>query len=719
MTAPSPAPGADAPRLPLLGIAVVLALALLAGLFVAFKPSLLPPQLSERPREFAVAKTQVLVDTPRSAFVDGSQDPRLPSNLAMTYALFLRSDAATAEIGRSLGLPTGSIAGSGPFTELVDRDIVVRSLPTAAAVNPQDRKYRIVLDVYGDRPILTIYGQAPTPAAAGELVEATVATLQRHVVEIQDAANVPSDVAATLRPLGLRVGGVVNKHVNLEFGMLAFLLVGGAGAAILYRRERRRRGPPARRAAAREPSMAPGQDDWPHTTRLLPWSLAAFAVMIFLVPFDAISLPIPIPMDGKLDRPLLLGVAMLWIGSLVVLKGPAAPRVFIGRIHVAALVFLALACLGVALNATALINLGEFTLSLKKLVLLGSYVVLLFVVASVLRPSEVKPFVMLMIGLAVLLAIGTIVEYRTDYNVFYEWSAKLLPGSIDIPSDLHGRDSIGRVTVYGSGGHPLEVATLLGMAMPFALVELLRSGDMRRKLWFGLAVAILVAGALATVRKTAVVAPMASVLVLAAYRPRLVVRRLLPMGLVLLLLVSMLTPGAAGSILNQLTNANNVRTTQDRTADYDGVAPDVTSHLLMGRGFQSYDHNKYRILDNEYLGLIVGVGALGLIAYLAMIVATMSAAHRPIMGRDPTRAQLALACSGAIAVFAVATLLFDILARAHVAYLFFLIGGLVAVLRAQQAAPDPHGRAVLRARPHAPRADRGGRERSAASGSLS
>jgi hypothetical protein len=185
------------------------------------------------------------------------------------------------------------------------------------------------------------------------------------------------------------------------------------------------------------------------------------------------------------------------------------------------------------------------------------------------------------------------------------------------------------------------------------------------------------------------VAPAASLLVLAAYRPTLIVRRLIPMGLVLGLLVGLMSPGAAQSIFSQLTDFNNSRSTQDRTADYDGVTPDVTSHLLMGRGFQTYDHTKYRILDNEYLGLVVGVGLVGLIAYLAMIVATMSGAHALIRGRDPTRADLALACSASVAVFAVATLLFDILARPHVAYLFFLLGGLVAVLRQQQAVKEP------------------------------
>ena len=57
-------------------------------------------------------------------------------------------------------------------------------------------------------------------------------------------------------------------------------------------------------------------------------------------------------------------------------------------------------------------------------------------------------------------------------------------------------------------------------------------------------------------------------------------------------------------------------TTSDRTADYDAVRPDVWTHLLFGRGFGSYNHDTYRILDSEILGRTVETGVLGLAAFL-------------------------------------------------------------------------------------------------------
>ena len=43
--------------------------------------------------------------------------------------------------------------------------------------------------------------------------------------------------------------------------------------------------------------MTKADDVWPHTTRALPWALAGFLTMVWLVPFDSISLPVSLPLD--------------------------------------------------------------------------------------------------------------------------------------------------------------------------------------------------------------------------------------------------------------------------------------------------------------------------------------------------------------------------------------------------------------------------------------
>jgi hypothetical protein len=226
--------------------------------------------------------------------------------------------------------------------------------------------------------------------------------------------------------------------------------------------------------------------------------------------------------------------------------------------------------------------------------------------------------------------------------------------------------------------------------VPFAMLGFMESSTRRRRILYGIAVGLLFAGALATVRKTSMIAPAAGVLLLLAYRPRLVMRRLIPLSLPLGAIVHFVAPGTLGSVLSQLSpvKLSGQRTTQDRTADYDAVNPDVISHLFFGRGYQSYDGHKYRILDNEYLVLIIGVGLIGLLCYLAILVASLRAAHTTIRRDDHVRSRYALAGAGAIAVVGVATLLFDDLSFPHVPYLMFFIAGMIVALREPSPAAD-------------------------------
>jgi hypothetical protein len=675
-------------RVPLAALALVPLAALLA-ICIAYKPVGFPPRLEARWLEFAAAKGAVMIDTPESALVDTDKDVRGAANLTLTYALLLQTTAARQEIAREAGLAPSAVAVSGPFTRLTDPPIVarVKGVPTPRA---QDHAHRVVVDIADMRPVITVHAQAPSVIEAQTLVRSTLTALRRRMAR-QDRQ--PEEARAVLRPLGESVGGTVNAGLPVQVAGIAFAVLLLLGWLLLYARShRRRRGPRPPRVVGRpEPPLS---DDWPNTTRVLPWMLAGFLMMIFLIPFDAISLPIPIPMDGKFDRPLLIVLALVWLATLVVVRGPARPHVALTRVHVAALVLFAVCSLGAVFNATALLNLSEFELVLKKLSLLGSYLLFFFIVASVVRPGEVPRFVKLGIGLAVVAAIGTVIEYRLASNLFYELSAKLLPGTVEAPLEVAAKDAIGRITIFGSTAHPLELATLLGMMVPFALVGILDARKWRTKLLYGGALAVLMAGALATQRKTSVIAPLAGVLVILAYRPHGVVRQLIPIGIALVVIVQVAAPGVLWSLWSQLnpSRITSVESSKDRASDYDGVWPDISSHLLLGRGFQSYDGLKYRILDNEYLATIIGIGLIGLVVYIAILVATMTAAHGTIRGPDPRRARYALAASATVAVLATATFLFNVLAFPHVPYLFFFIAGLVVALRREarvQARPAP------------------------------
>jgi O-antigen ligase/polysaccharide polymerase Wzy-like membrane protein len=430
--------------------------------------------------------------------------------------------------------------------------------------------------------------------------------------------------------------------------------------------------------------------DWPRTTRLLPWTLAAFLAMMFLVPFDNTNLPIPLPLDATLDRPLLFCLVVLWAVSISTLVG--VRRLGVGPVHWAFAAFGAVAVASILLNFETLNLLGQVGPAVKKLALLFSYGLLFLVAASSLRASEVPRFTAYMVGLASVMAVGVIVEYRTGFNAFYAWGGSLIPG-VTPPEDLGGYDSIGRLTVVGPGGHPLAAAVMLSLVLPFAIVGVLRSRERRTKLLYALAAALMIGGAVATQRKTSFIVPAVALTVLAAYRPRQALR-LLPLGVVLAVLIAGLAPGALQGVVDQMKPSalTGVLTTKDRISDYDAILPEIVSRPLTGRGYESYDQKRYRILDNQYLTLAVNVGFLGLLGYLAIMASAFWLAHRCSRSDDPERRWFGPAAAAAIVGIAIGSALLDTLALPQLPYLFCMIAALTAI----SAGSLPNGRTARR-----------------------
>jgi hypothetical protein len=417
--------------------------------------------------------------------------------------------------------------------------------------------------------------------------------------------------------------------------------------------------------------------DWPRTTRLLPWGIAGFMAMIFLFPFANTELPISLPLDAKLDRPVLFVLFALWIVSLSSVTG--ARRLGLSRVHRAWAVFALIAITSIAANFDTLDRLGQASLGVKKMALLFSYALLFVIAASAIRPTEVPKLTAFMVFLASVTAIGVIVEYRTGYNAFYDIGEKLVPG-VSPPADLGGYDSIGRKTVVGPGFHPLAAAMMLSLVLPFAVVGVLRSERRRTKLLYGMAACLMLGGAVATQRKTAFVVPMLSLVVLAAYRPKMALKSL-PLGLVLGVLIAGIAPGALGGVVDQLKPSalTGVLTTKDRVSDYDAIRPEVINHPFLGRGYETYDQKRYRILDNQYLTLVVNVGFLGVLGYLGIMGAALTLAHRCSRSRDPDRAWWGVAAAASVIGITLGSALLDTLALPQLPYLFDFIAAFAVV----------------------------------------
>ena len=666
----------------LTGIAL---LGLAAAVLVTYRVSLHPLGLQPRAVQFSVAKAEVEIDTPVTQLGDERQNAQLSmiAHLAEPDALFLQTDMARRVAATAAGVPGKEISVSGPFNVLLNQTNRAVTGPTITNPAPVAANYRLLVDFDGWHPMVSLYAQAPTTRAAIAIVDSMRQLLARYVAHQETVYPLAPQFRAVVRWLGPATAGVVDPGATLQLMALVFGLVLVAGVSLMLAVERRR---VRRLTGALDPALGRFEedralDDWPHTPRLLPWAMAAFVAMIFLVPVDAMSLPIHLPLNSKPDRVVLVAIALLWFSTLALVSGAARPRLEFTKVHFAVFGFVAICFASVALNGRALAVNQDVSAVLKKLLLLISFVVFFVIASSVLRPREVPRFIRLMIGLGVVVAVAAIVERTMKYNVFYSLWGKVVP--LQLPLELDKVDGIGRMSVDGPTAEPLELAALLAIILPLAIMEVTQSRTWARRLLYFVAVAILLGGSFATGRKTGVLAPVCGLMVLVAYRPRMMLKSLAVAAVPLFVTVHLMAPGQIGSTLVQLLpgHADAALTTKDRVARYDAVRPDVMSHLIIGAGFQSYDPVKNRILDNEFMDLMIEVGGIGLAAYLMIFLTVLHTGHGMIRGPDPRRAAAALAIQASIVTVGVANALFDELSFTHVSYLFFFMAAMVVALR--------------------------------------
>lgn len=416
----------------------------------------------------------------------------------------------------------------------------------------------------------------------------------------------------------------------------------------------------------------PRPDLWPRTTRLLPWSVAAFLAMLFLFPFDATTIA-----SAKPDRPILILIVGLWLLSLAVIRGDNRPRLSGTVLHAALLLFVVTAVLSLLLNAETLRIHGEFGLGVKKLLILISFVTVFVVTASALRPGEARAFIPLIVGLGCLAALGSVWEYRAGFNPFYEWGGKVFPGGLDLPTIATEKDATGRIPVLGPTIHPLAVAQLLAMVVPFAIVGALYAATPRRRVLYLIGTLIVLAGVFATQRKTGPIVLAAGIGTLVIYRPRQMLRAA-PAGVLLMLAIPLVAPSAVGSLRDQLKPgaATSTLSSRDRLSDYEAIGPEVLNHPALGRGWQTYDPERYRVLDNEYLSILIGNGWLGVAAFVLVLIAALAVCTQAIRTNDPARAPPALAAAATVTMMAVASATFDTIAFSAVPYALCLFLGL-------------------------------------------
>jgi hypothetical protein len=209
-------------RLVALGALIAVAAAILS----VYQVGLVPPSLTSRTNVFATASTQILVDTPDSAFANLADDVDPLNTRASVFARFLASPVAIELIARKAKLPASAIEGQGPYEQNLP---LSAQEPTAEQRSSQivgERAlYRLRFENNPDLPIISVFAQAPTRDEAIKLASAVPAALSAYIERIQTQQQTPANRRVEIRQLGNATGGVVNSGVNAQIATLVFIVV--------------------------------------------------------------------------------------------------------------------------------------------------------------------------------------------------------------------------------------------------------------------------------------------------------------------------------------------------------------------------------------------------------------------------------------------------------------------------------------------------------------
>ncbi len=254
-----------------------------------------------------------------------------------------------------------------------------------------------------------------------------------------------------------------------------------------------------------------------------------------------------------------------------------------------------------------------------------------------------------------------------------------IPGLTGSPGySLNARGGFPRPS--GTATHPIEYGTLISMILPIALYVGFNHTH-RRLLVRWLPAAALAAVVPLTSSRSAYLGAAVGLLVcLIGWRgPRRL--RVLAVVVAGVAAMSVVTPNLFKSIIGLFAGASNDPSIASRTDSYSLAEEFLLRKPLFGRGLGTF-LPIYRIFDNEYLLLLVTVGVVGTVAFIALGVTGFVSMLRlrPSL-RDEGSRDLALALAAAIATGFVCLFTFDAFAFPMTMGTLFLILGLAGSLR--------------------------------------
>jgi O-antigen ligase len=269
-------------------------------------------------------------------------------------------------------------------------------------------------------------------------------------------------------------------------------------------------------------------------------------------------------------------------------------------------------------------------------------------------------------GLAVLAVVGHV-----------DLAAITPPGLRATPELVQPIPRDGITRAQGTAAHPLELAAVMTVLFPLASYCLFAARGRGRRWWPWLAALGLIgaAGAL-SISRSFFVGLIVEFVVLALYWPLRRSAAVLGCALGGVVVLLFTKAGAIGFVVQLFTQGTGDDSLLHRTLARQVAYALISAHPLFGMGLGSYDTTRYPILDNQYLGVLVETGIVGLLGFLCYLgTAAVAAFNRSSRHRD-----LGAALGASIVAYAVINLILDTAGFLQISALAAILVGLTGAL---------------------------------------
>lgn len=415
--------------------------------------------------------------------------------------------------------------------------------------------------------------------------------------------------------------------------------------------------------------------------------VSAIILIILIVPIGRYGLPITLPFQLEPYRALVMIVAIAWFASL--LAEPNSVRLWPSGLA-APLAFLWIViAVSIVANLGTIHARGVMTDVIFKVSFFLSYIIVMLLIGSVLRSrAELDRALKVLIGGGGFVAFFALVENKTGFNLF-DHIGQVIPifrfQSSGVPMFLESRGSGFRV--YASAEHPIALGALMVMLLPVGVYVAWRNH--RNKLWWGV-VGLIAMAALATVARTAILMLFTEALFLVAVKPR-VLKRVWWLVPPFLVAVNIAVPATFGTLRASFFPQGGLVAQQDTNSGGDSsnrvsdIGPSVQESKTtpwFGQGWGTrvptkLDSSKTRrILDDQWLGLLLEIGIGGIFAWLWFFGRNVRLLTQAARRDDTEHGWLLAALAASIFSFAVGMYTYDAFGFPQATLMMFILAGI-------------------------------------------